>query len=107
MRLLQPKGLAMTQKRWFASVSSYRNFKNPSAGGYYSEATRLYPPMADGILTYLHARSRFGETRRSIPSFAKATEGYPFRIHPRVYTRGFLRRRVNFVPGIRAGTIIN
>jgi len=38
--------------------------------------------MADGILTYLPARSRFGETRRSIPSFAKAVEDYPFRIHP-------------------------
>jgi len=65
------------------------------------------------------AKAGFGETRRSIPSFAKATEGYPFRIsilrplgttedrHPRVYTHGFLRRRVTFVPGIRAGTIIN
>ena len=53
----------------------------------------------------------FGVTRRSVPSFAptsanasvgrrsfseggKATEGYPPRIQPGVYTRGFLRRRV-------------
>ena len=53
----------------------------------------------------------FGVTRRSVPSFAptsakasvgrrsfseggKATEGYPTRIHPRVNTRGLLRRRV-------------
>jgi hypothetical protein len=53
-----------------------------------------------------HASS--GGTLRSVPSLptppkqslrlrrpgAKATEGYPPRIHPRVYTRGFLRRRV-------------
>ena len=37
----------------------------------------------------------FGITRRSVPSFAKATEGYLPRTHPRVDTRGFLRRRVN------------
>src|SRR5207247_5756130 len=36
----------------------------------------------------------FGVTRRSVPSFAKATEGYPPRIYPRVNTRGSLRRRV-------------
>ena len=36
----------------------------------------------------------FGVTRRSVPSFAKAMEGYPRRIHPRVNTRGSLRRRV-------------
>ncbi|HXV83762.1 MAG TPA: Ldh family oxidoreductase [Candidatus Binatia bacterium] len=31
---------------------------------------------------------------RSVSSFAKATEDNPLRIHPRSYTRGFLRRRV-------------
>ncbi len=40
----------------------------------------------------------FRVTRRRAPPFAKATEGYPARIHPRVYTRGFLRRRVNQLP---------
>ena len=39
-------------------------------------------------------RASSGGTLRSTPSFAKATEDYPLRIHPRLYSRGFLRRRV-------------
>ncbi len=61
-------------------------------------APRLYP---SSVADFCRGRAAvappqyFGGTRRSIPSFAKATEGYPQPIHPRVYTRSFMRRWVN------------
>jgi hypothetical protein len=47
-----------------------------------------------GLMSVAPPHASSGETLRSIPSFAKATEGYPSRIHPRTNVRGLLRRRV-------------
>ncbi|MFZ3063372.1 MAG: hypothetical protein WA148_06505 [Actinomycetota bacterium] len=54
--------------------------------------SRIVEPHGLTSVAPPHASS--GGTLRSIPSFAKATEGYPSRIHPRTNVRGFLRRRV-------------
>jgi hypothetical protein len=46
------------------------------------------------------AKAGFGETRRSIPSFDKATEDYTFRIHP---TPLLLRKKLRVWLSAKAG----
>jgi len=64
-----------------------------------------------GLTPVVSSNSSASEIRRSITlrlSFDKLRirSGYPqYRIHPRVYTRGFLRRRINYKNAAKANSI--
>jgi len=89
----------------YALVEYVESLNTISARKVFLQFQRINPtPMKlHGLTPVVSSNSSASEIRRSITlrlSFDKLRirSGYPqYRIHPRVYTRGFLRRRINII----------